>query len=280
LQETVSRATRWSWTSRIVVVVAADREETAKEQLRAYPGVDVVAQPRNLGTGPGVLLPLSRILAKDAKAQVVILPSDHYVRVEAAFVTSVLRAETASRARDSVTLVGALPDRPETEYGWILPRREQGTGHHRVARFQEKPPAPIAEHLMKSGALWNTFIMAGPARRFWDLGRRHLPAHSALLDAYRALVGTRDESGFLREIYAKLSTADFSRDVIERADGLDVVSLESCGWSDWGTPERVLRSLEGTSMGVDLIARLTHRLPIDESTRLGVARSMTELVET
>jgi hypothetical protein len=37
--------------------------------------------------------------------------------------------------------------------------------------------------------------------------------------------------------------ADFSSDVLQHATGLYVVPLERCGWSDWGTPERVLESL-------------------------------------
>jgi mannose-1-phosphate guanylyltransferase len=279
LQETVSRASRWSLPSRIVVVVSADREKMAREQLRDYRDVDVVAQPQNLGTGPGVLLPLSRVLAKDPKAQVVILPSDHYVRIEETFAGSVLRAERISHATDSVTLVGAIPDRAEAEYGWIVPRGGEGAGQNIVARFHEKPAVPIAEHLMKSGALWNTFIMTGPARRFWDLGRTHLPIHSALLDSYRELVGTANELEFLRDIYTRFSPADFSRDVIEKADGLGVVTLSSCGWSDWGTPERVLRSLEGTRVGVDLSAKLMNRVAIEENFRFAPTNAMTELVE-
>jgi len=37
--------------------------------------------------------------------------------------------------------------------------------------------------------------------------------------------------------------ADFSRQLLQQASGLTVVPLRECGWSDWGTPERVLESL-------------------------------------
>lgn len=260
LQETVSRASRWSSPSRIVVVVAADREEIAKAQLRAHGPVDVVAQPQNLGTGPGILLPLSRVLAKDPSAHVVILPSDHFVRAERAFAESVLRAEEASRKSDAVTLIGAVPDHAETQYGWIVP--EKTTGKTLVSRFHEKPSAPIAECLLKSGALWNTFIMTGPARRLWDLASKHLPAQSAMFASYSQHIGTERELASLADLYGALVPADFSRDVIEKADGLGVETLESCGWSDWGTPERVMRSLQGTSDWIDLTTKLMSRTPI------------------
>ena len=63
LQATVARAARWSAPEHIVVVVAEERESLARMQLREYGGVDVVAQPTNRGTGPGLLLPLSRVFA-------------------------------------------------------------------------------------------------------------------------------------------------------------------------------------------------------------------------
>ena len=264
LQETVSRAIQWSAPSRIVVVVAADRENIAREQLRSHDGLDVVVQPRNRGTGAGILLPLARVLAKEPNAQVVILPSDHYVREEYTFAESVLRAQRTAQASNSVVLLAATPDRAETQYGWIVPDRSAAVaGAFRVARFHEKPPAALARSLYLRGALWNTFIMTGTVSRFWELARHHLPLQSALFTPYCRHIGTEREAAFLQEIYERLVPADFSRDVIEKADGLGVETLGPCGWSDWGTPERVLHSLQGTREWAELMAKLVGRLPLD-----------------
>jgi mannose-1-phosphate guanylyltransferase len=256
LQETVSRSAQWSPLSRIVVVVAADREEIAREQLQDLGPVELVVQPRNLGTGPGILLPLARVLARDSDAHVVVLPSDHYVHEEKTFAESIVRAQKTSQTSHSVVLLAAIPDEAETQYGWILPERSASRRTMRVARFHEKPAKLLAQSLLKDGALWNTFIMTGPVRRFWELGERHLPVQTAAFSSYCRLVGTEDESAFLRQIYQDLPAADFSRDVIEKANGLVVESLQSCGWSDWGTPQRVLNSLEGTNDWLDLVKKL------------------------
>jgi hypothetical protein len=40
--------------------------------------------------------------------------------------------------------------------------------------------------------------------------------------------------------------ADFSRAVLEKSRALEVVRVVGSGWSDWGTPARVLSSLKGT----------------------------------
>jgi mannose-1-phosphate guanylyltransferase len=254
MQATVTRAARWSAPERIVVVVAAEREAMAREQLRAHGAVEVVAQPRNRGTGPGILLPLSRILVRDPLARVVILPSDHYVRDEEPFEQSIRRAIATSQ--DQIALIGAVPDHAETQYGWIVRGSALSGRRNRVARFCEKPAAALAERLLRDGALWNTFIMAGSASQFWQLGCEQLPVPASLFEIYQARMDTPDEEFVLSEIYARMPEADFSRDVLSKATGLGVVPLHDCGWSDWGTPERVLESLRHHSDFAVLSRRL------------------------
>jgi mannose-1-phosphate guanylyltransferase len=247
LQWTVARALRWSTPDRIVVVVSAEREAQARRQLeplarRAGGMIDVVAQPSNRGTGPGLVLPLARIMARDPEARVVVLPSDHYVRDEARFEESIQLAVAASDAQ--VALLGAVPDHAETQYGWIVTGRTPAAqGGRVVTRFCEKPPAALAERLLGQGALWNTFIMAGAARRFWALADAHIPSASSLFEVYRDAVDSADEVYTLEQLYRCMPVSDFSRDVLQKARGLRAVPLEECGWSDWGTPERVLNSL-------------------------------------
>lgn len=240
LQATVARAQRWSRPERIVVVVAEEREALARAQLAEMGPVDIVAQPANRGTGPGLLLPLARVMARDPSARVVILPSDHYVRDEAPFEQSIRLA--ADSCGDQIGLVGAVPDHAETQYGWIVTGRPVGRTRA-VNQFCEKPEAALAKRLLASGALWNTFIMAGMAQRFWALGSAHMPAAMTLFEVYRAAVGGSGEAAALEAIYELMPASDFSRDVLQKAAALRAVPLAECGWSDWGTPERVLESL-------------------------------------
>lgn len=256
VQTTVARVAGWSPEDQTVVVVAKDREALARRQLEAYGKVDIVAQPSNLGTGPGLLLPLARVMEQDPKAVVVVVPSDHYVQNDEPFVESIERAATIAREKDCVVLVGAVPDRAETEYGWILPSRE---AEDEISRFQEKPKRTVAEELLATGALWNTFIIVAPGERLWALGKEHLPTQTALLETYGHAIGSPNEREILECLYEAIEPADFSQAVLERARGLRVVPLSPCGWSDWGTPERVLESLRGSADFDALIARLGAR---------------------
>ena len=112
----------------------------------------------------------------------------------------------------------------------------------------------ILPAMMKS--LWNTFIMVGHARRFWEAALAHMPEQWQRLDHYRRAVGTIAESAALARAYTGLPAADFSKDVLQKARGLRVTPLTACGWSDWGTPRRVFSSLRETDHRHRLIERI------------------------
>src|ERR1051325_7632786 len=118
MQTTIARASALTTLDRISVVVTAHHEEIARAQLVPYPGVELVVQPRNLDTGPGLLLPLVRILTRAALARVVFLPSDHHVS-DPAPIAEALRHAGDDGLHDRITLLGVTPTGPEVEDAWI-----------------------------------------------------------------------------------------------------------------------------------------------------------------
>jgi mannose-1-phosphate guanylyltransferase len=252
LQQTVERALRLTIAEQVLVVVSSSHEAIARAQLADYAGVDLVVQPRNLDTGPGLLLPLARILAADPGARVGFLPSDHYFSDD----TELLAVLRNALAGDRITLLGATATAPETEYGWIVSGRALDRGTFQITQFREKPSLEVAEELFRAGARWNTFISAGPARRFWYLARRHLPIHTARLGGWARAIGTSSERRELEHTYAAMPAANFSREVLARSRDLAVAPISAASWSDWGSPQRVFASLAGSRELDRLLARI------------------------
>lgn len=253
LQATVDRATSLSPPERIAVVVSREHEKLARQQLREWPGIHLLVQPKNLDTGPGILFALDYVRRRDRAAEVVFLPSDHHVTCPAALVDAIERARSALRIDPgTATLLGAEPDRPDPDYGWIVAGRSLGRlGMHRVEHFVEKPPPPIAERLHRSGGLWNTFVMVARVETLWASAAARLPVHAAAIRA------GGDRPGGIDDAYRRLAPAGFSREVLERTPELAVLRLKGAGWSDWGTPRRVFQSLAGTPDHDRLVARIT-----------------------
>jgi mannose-1-phosphate guanylyltransferase len=240
LQSTIDRLHGLVPPERTVAVVAACHEAVAREQLAEFAGIEIVAQPRNVGTGPGVLLPLLHVLARDDRADVALVPSDHDFRAPAKMREALLRAQRAARAGANMVLVGARAEWAASDLGWIVPSRApRRVSVRSIERFVEKPGAELAEHLFERGALWNTMLSVARGHALWQLGRRHLPAQVALLEEYALSLGSGRSAECLRDVYERLSPADFSRDIVAPSRGLRVTAMVGAGWSDCGTPERL-----------------------------------------
>jgi len=226
-----------------VTVVAEEHHEWWKHDLAALPQSNIVVQPRNRGTAPGMLLPLLAIAERDPDAKVVVLPSDHFFENEALAVDAVRVAyHGLDVERESVVLLGITPDEADSSLGWILPGRRSHGAFRRVERFVEKPSHEIAESLMGMGGLWNSFIIAARASTLVELYLQTLPSLLKTLALARAWDARLPEADAVREAYARLEISDFSRDVLERStDSLRVLPVPPCGWSDLGTPERLAR---------------------------------------
>lgn len=256
LQQTIDRALLLAEADHILVVVTGKREAVAREQLAPYGGVELVVQPHNLDTGPGLLLPLVRILAREPAARVVFLPSDHFVADDRPLVEAV-RASEHGVLNERLSLIGVAPTGPEVEYGWIVRGHKLGrSGAFAVHHFAEKPEPAVADELWRDGGLWNTFISAGPVRVFWELARHHLPDHAAAFERYASAIGSLGEAAALAAAYHAMPAANFSRDVLAHARELAVLPVAGTGWSDWGSPKRVFASLVGTPNHDRLVARI------------------------
>jgi mannose-1-phosphate guanylyltransferase len=238
--------------SRVVSVVTENHERYYAPLLAGECTTRVVVQPENRGTGPGLLYGLLRIARTDSRAAVVVLPSDHWVSDDRAFMARVdVALRTALTHPDMVTLLGVAPDRLETEYGWIEPGPALTADVHRVARFWEKPAADVAAIIRARGALWNSFVMAGRVGTFLDLFTRTVPMLGEAFTPLSASLGRLGEAGVAREVYMGLPVLDFSKFVLQALpERLAVVPIRGIGWNDLGSPTSLRMTQEVLSLAV------------------------------
>jgi mannose-1-phosphate guanylyltransferase len=257
LQETLDRMMPLIPAERTVVVVAEEHEEVARAQLADRPEVEIIGQPRDLGTGPGLLLPLAHVLARDPYATVSVFPSDHHFeRSEPLRAALVSAREAAEEASAGVALLGARAERPASDLGWIVPLGQSRDGVALVGRFVEKPPERTARTLMAAGGLWNTMLMVGAAQAFWRLAQAHMPIQTQAFGHYIDRARRPEAAASRNLLYRTIPAADFSRVVLEKAVGLAVVPLANSGWFDCGTPERFVEWLHKTADRHGVLPRL------------------------
>ena len=201
---------------------------------------------------------------------VMIVASLPYVAQEAVLAGALRRAMTEVAAcAQRMILIGIDPEEPDPELGYIVPGWPvHDGGLFTVRRFIEKPPRVAAERLLAQGGVWNSFIWVAHGRALRDLIAFKYPdVVAALLCATRAAGMPSVE---LTALYERLQPLDFSRDVLsDVTERLLVRRVPSCGWSDLGTPRRVLAALRVAPRRVraQLTKRFTRSL-LDAAARL------------
>jgi mannose-1-phosphate guanylyltransferase len=249
LAQTLRRAELTIPREHLLVSVA---EHHRKWYLReaGLPTDQLIVQPTNKGTAPAVLHSVLSIAQIDENALVAILPSDHHYLDESLFADALDAAFIrASKSPRAIVLLGAQPDYPETEYGWI----ELGEPLHQqdelfgVRSFREKPPLEIARGLLLSqDAVWNTFVMVGRVGAFLEMLHSALPELSTELATATLWKGR--ETHIEHSIYTRMPSTDLSKQVLStETKRLMVLRLGDVGWSDLGDPGRVLATYKSDS---------------------------------
>lgn len=245
LDRTRRRAAHLVEPDRTLFLLTRTHEAFYRPLLETTPARTLVVQPENRGTAPAILLAMRRLMALGAREPVVLLPSDHHVTDDAAFMAHVANAVDAVEARpDLVVLLGVEAVRPEVEYGWIEPGRPVvgpwSGGLRHVRRFVEKPDREAAAALLAGGALWNCFVVVGRPQRLLALFAETVPTLVDWLAPVDAALETPGQVSLLEDLYAGLPVTDFSRTVLApRPDALAVLPVKGVEWSDLGDPGRV-----------------------------------------
>ncbi len=242
LESTLDRVAPLAPPERTMAIVNRDHLPIAASQLSRLPAENVLVQPSNRDTGPGILLSLLELEKRDPEAWVCLFPSDHYIADGAAFRSAVLRAvDTVAAHPDRLVLVGIVPEHADTGMGYIEPAAPLATAVDRLAlgvrSFIEKPSLVVARKLVGRGSLWNSFVLVFRVARALELLERERP-----LDVARMRAALGEPSG-LESAYKTLEPWNFSSDFLALvAPELAVVRAEETGWCDWGTPEAIERT--------------------------------------
>lgn len=216
------------------VIVASARHANLIEAQLAGIGVvpgAIILEPCARNTAPAIAL-----AALDAgRAPLLVMPSDHMIADEAAFMRAI---DAAMPLLDDGWLVtfGIEPDGPETGYGYIQSGEPLDGGVRRVARFVEKPDQARAEAMLAGGDhFWNGGIFLFRADKFLKALSVHAPEILAAAEASIAKAVRKGHRILPEEQAFSAGPADsIDYAVMEKADRVAVVPVDM-GWSDVGS---------------------------------------------
>lgn len=258
VQRVVRQATEAGLTSNITLATNASQRDIITNQLGEH--VAVVTEPERRDTFPAIalaasFLSLERKLANDEV--VVIMPCDPYTEIGYFHAIAQMVECVEANAADLV-LMGIAPTYPSAKYGYVVPDKSRtGYPHKMVQRFTEKPSVPVAEELLKEGALWNGGVFAFRLGYMMEIVHKYLQCDSFSETQAR---------------YGEFPRISFDYEVAEKAESVAVVPFEG-EWKDLGTWNTLTDELRKQAIGnavvgpkcenVHVINELQHPIFVD-----------------
>jgi len=235
-------------------------------------------EPVGRNTAPAIAL---ACFAVDPEEIVLVTPSDHLIKDEAAYNEVVQKSESLAEQNYLVTF-GITPEHPETGFGYIEANGEI------VTAFHEKPDKATAEEYLRSNTnhptskyLWNSGMFCFKAGIFLEELQKYSPEiYQKSLEAYEST----DKSHFLRVTHDAMGaipeeSIDYA--VMEKSDRVRVVASD-IGWSDLGSfdalDEEMAKDDDGNTIVDNLIAIQSHNNFIHSSGRMVTLAEVNDLI--
>ncbi|MGH9466154.1 MAG: mannose-1-phosphate guanylyltransferase, partial [Terriglobales bacterium] len=206
-------------------------------QVPDVPSSQIIAEPVGRNTAPAIGLGAELILRARGDVQMVVFPADAVIANPDAFVQAVRLGVKESQRPGKLVVLGIVPTRPETGYGYIEvvhdPRSKAAA--LRVRRFTEKPTAARAQEFSQAGHYyWNAGIFLWRASSILEAMAEFLPATSEILR--RIAEASRSKLGaVLERWYPECENISIDYAVMERSRNIVCVPAADLGWSDLGS---------------------------------------------
>jgi mannose-1-phosphate guanylyltransferase len=238
LEETLARVELFTTLERTSVVVGQIHTPVTERLLQGTP-VQTIIEPTGRNTSACIGLAAIHLKRQDAKAPMIVLPADAYIRDVAAFAAAI-KAAAAVSLNGSIVTLGLIPNRPEIGYGYLQTGAEQGAAqglpYCKVARFVEKPDGPKAMQYLASGDyFWNSGIFIFTPETILQEIAEHLPQLYAGLCEIESAIGATDYAAVLHRVYPALESISIDYGVMERTRRPIYMLKGDFGWSDVGS---------------------------------------------
>ncbi len=237
LQMSYDRITRILPASNVIVMTNERYRDLVREQLPDVPEQHILLEPARRNTAPCVAWATWHILARDPKASIIVMPSDHIITRENIFEQSVLSGFRFVEAHNALLTLGIAPTRPETGYGYIQIGNKVEGDIATVKTFTEKPDLELAKVFVASGEFfWNSGIFLWSATAIAGALRRCAPDIAAVFDSVplATYLDPAEETRFIESAFPACLSISIDYAVMERARNVYVETV-AFGWNDLGT---------------------------------------------
>lgn len=256
LQATYQRACALPGVQHITVVTNVQYSYKAAEELSGLKNsvtTSFLLEPQARNTAAAIALAALVLQTQHGdKAVMLVLPADHLIDKNAAFVHAVTQA-VALAQQEKLVLFGITPTHAETGFGYIelhTDDQPESVQAQQVKRFVEKPSAALAEEYLRAGHyVWNSGMFCFTVGTLLQALQQHAPE---VVNAARAVLTASPPNSnamtFDSASFAQLPSISLDYAVMEKAENIAVVPCD-IGWSDIGSWKAVAEAVSADSAG-------------------------------
>src|SRR3990167_523811 len=181
-----------------IVITNTEFRFLVAEQLREiHCKADIILEPIARNTAPAVAIAAIHALQLNPKAILLVLPADHAILNQSAWIDAIEAAYQLA-CDDYLVTLGISPNAPSTGYGYIKPGKNldaQKKGFQ-VDAFIEKPNFTQAEKYIQKGYFWNSGIFMFSAANYLGELEKFQPDMKMYCD--QALKTARSDLDFIQ----------------------------------------------------------------------------------
>jgi len=223
-----------------------------KEQSRQF-GIsceNIILEPTSLNTLPAISLCTKIISLKDNYANLLVFPSDHYIKDPLKFKQAMLKALRLS-LEGFICLIGIKPHTPHSGYGYIKAGKIITKDAFHIHSFIEKPAPLIAKSLFRrKGIFWNAGIFCFQAKTLFQELSKNCPA------LYRQ-ISRIEKAKDIKNIWKKIKPVSIDYGLLEHSRKLAMVEA-LVYWRDLGSWEALCEVLSKDKYGNAIVPDCEH----------------------
>ncbi|CAD9226552.1 mannose-1-phosphate guanylyltransferase [Burkholderia cenocepacia] len=258
VQQTALRLRNLPGASAPIIVTNNDQRFLVAEQLRQVniAPSSIVLEPVGRNTAPAIAIAALLAMQDSPDALLLVLPSDHVILNESAFVAAANEAKIIATDKHLVTF-GVTPTEAHTGFGYIRRGTALADGKqvYKVDAFVEKPDTPTAERFVAEGNYyWNSGMFMLKASTYIEELHRHAPEIAR--QAELAFASSKRDNDFLRldaDIFAAVPNVSIDYAVMEKTEHAAVVTAADLGWNDIGSWSALAEIADADEQGNALI---------------------------
>ena len=136
-----------------VLVITDEKSAVLAREILPIPSENIIAEPCRRNTAPCIAQAAALVKQRCEEAVMIVLPADHKITPVKRFQEDLQDCIEQANS-GSLTILGVVPEKPATGYGYICAGEKIEHGFYKVESFKGKPDFETARKYIADGNYW------------------------------------------------------------------------------------------------------------------------------